>query len=265
MPAEAIKLQILFEDVAAGNQIDDIDHLDSDTVEQIPQIASEMGFHRDPHDKSMRAGGFVFQPFENTKDNRELLQQCVEKLEEQFPKLDISYGIGEGNDPRTSVAKKCDITVKNIEKGDNDPDTAADTVEDSESPDWRASLDYSDGKSKQRVGKPRDQSSDKASSTGFDDRTEQDSELPEDSFNRIKKTAKADDEHQIHSYADIEHTIMYTVDENSEELVFESMERGGLGDDDGLAYALTHNEVHCTCGETNMTKKEAIEHLHQIS
>lgn len=71
----------------------------------------------------------------------------------------------------------------------------------------------------------------------------------------------SDDEHRLHSFADISHEITYRLDEDEDQLAFNSMRQEEIGDVDSLDYALEQNLIHCICGEHNMRKQEAVNHL----
>jgi hypothetical protein len=71
----------------------------------------------------------------------------------------------------------------------------------------------------------------------------------------------SDEDHFIYSLADIGHEITYRLNEDENELVFNSMTRDDRGGGDGLDIALEHNLVHCICGEERMSKEEAVDHL----
>jgi len=67
-----------------------------------------------------------------------------------------------------------------------------------------------------------------------------------------------DTEHIIHSFGDISHMIKYELSNGG--LEFDSMEHFEIAGD-SLDMALQVEHVHCTCGKTNMSRKEAIDHL----
>ena len=52
-----------------------------------------------------------FQPFENTEENRALVEESVRKIADEFPELEISYQMWENRDAGMVVAKRCTIQI----------------------------------------------------------------------------------------------------------------------------------------------------------
>lgn len=112
MPAEAVGFDLYFTELQSPeNTLDSVDSLDAETVNRIQQIVSETGFHPDPHDESIMGGTFNFQPFENTPENKELLEECVKEIETEFPKLDASYNIKKNRNRGVNAAKMCNLAI----------------------------------------------------------------------------------------------------------------------------------------------------------
>jgi hypothetical protein len=156
MPAEAVKLDL------------HVDGLDPDDIDDIEQTVAKLGFQSDPHSEPMMNGVINFQPFENTEENRELVEKCATRLKEDFPDLNVRYEIGENRDPGILASQYCNIIVEPESESKASGDSS-DPTEDSDSPDWRAFGD-DDAREKKRVGSSYTQSTD--TSTDFDDGVE---------------------------------------------------------------------------------------------
>ena len=104
MPDEAVALDLYFPNT---------DNLESDSINEIRRIVSETEFQPDPHDESMMGGTINFQPFENCQENRNLLEKCIKKIENEFPGLKVSYEIKRNRDAGRLPAKQCVIKVVN--------------------------------------------------------------------------------------------------------------------------------------------------------
>jgi hypothetical protein len=148
MPAEAAELTFSCEGDIGSNQISDIE-----------EIVSEYGFNI--HSDAVTS--LVFQPFENTEENKKLVEACVAEVESEFPDLDIKYGKHSNKDPGKRVSRIFDIKIIG-EKG-----VSNDTTDDSDDYEWRRFNDSDDGE-KKRVRAPRTQSTDDVVSTDPDDR-----------------------------------------------------------------------------------------------
>lgn len=182
---------------------------------------SSVGFHS--AGEKISGGDFAdslnYQPFENTRENIQLIETCVDEISGKFPNVEVDYRITRTNERDAATQQQCAITIEGEEK---EGDTSS-----------------NDGK-------------------------RQESDAQAEAYTSRHRQEQASDRHQIHSYADIHHTINYSLDEDSQKLVFDSMERGGVTPTDGLDHALENNDVHCSCGKTNLSKQEAIKHLNDI-
>jgi hypothetical protein len=103
MPDEAVALDLYFPD---PNSID-VD------VNEIKSLVATTGFQQDPHDQAMMGGNINFQPFEYNQENRELLEECVKQIENEFSELSASYEIKQNRDVGKLPAKQCTIKITN--------------------------------------------------------------------------------------------------------------------------------------------------------
>lgn len=253
MPAEALAFVVTFENITEDNK------------NKIDQIIGERGFH--PAEVTARDGSLHYQPFENTDKNIQLIETCVGRISDAIPNVEVEYEITRSN--RRFTRLQCGITVESEDEVDTGDVGTVDRGVDQEAPtsierEWRATLATDDKKETVGSSHPqrnREPNKEPTESENELKRQEADSQVEAQTSQRRNEQSR--DRHQIHSYADIHHTINYSLDKDSQELVFDSMERGGVTPTDGLDHALETNDVHCSCGKTNLSEQEAVEHLNR--
>lgn len=138
MPNEAVQLDLR------------TDGLDSDDIDTAQDIVSNVGFQPNHHDVQVTNGTVNFQPFENTEANQELLEKCVERINNEFSNADTQYEIRENRDRAMPASKRCTITVESG-RGNDVSGNTPEATEDSDDAEWRAFAD-SDGEEKERAG-----------------------------------------------------------------------------------------------------------------
>ncbi|MDT3434650.1 hypothetical protein [Haloarcula sp. 1CSR25-25] len=103
MPEPAVNLIVSLRDLIDENRESDINH--------IWQTLIDNGFKPTVHDDEIRAEALLFQPFEDTSENRELIQKCVKELDADFPELEIEYSTFVNGDPEKFAEKTCNIII----------------------------------------------------------------------------------------------------------------------------------------------------------
>lgn len=104
MPEKAVELTLFVYDLVDEGRESDI--------ARIWEIVSENGFHRTPYGDEPQGDGLMFQPFEDTDENRELIEKCIEEIKAEFPDLDVEYWMGKNGDDMKLPEKTCEVTVK---------------------------------------------------------------------------------------------------------------------------------------------------------
>lgn len=140
MPAESVALDI------------DVNALGEDDIDRVHEIVSDSGFHPHPYDEGAIGGIINYQPFENTEENRELLEQCVNKIASELPDAEVTYDLRKNRDAGRVVGKQCYLTVRTeISGGEKEHTDSGQPSDESRvgapiqehdgdsSPDWRAS------------------------------------------------------------------------------------------------------------------------------
>lgn len=162
MPAEALSFTVNFENI------------DKNSISSIDEIISDVGFH--PASGPMAGGDFTnslnYQPFEDTEENRQLIERCVDKISDEFPDAGVEHQIRYNKDRGAIIQQRCEITIKNREKGHTTSDSTNNTTEDSDDPKWREFADSND-REKKRVGGSHARFDDDSASTDSDNDTEQ--------------------------------------------------------------------------------------------
>jgi len=103
MPEKAVELMVFVYDL--------VDEDRESEISQIFQIVTENGFHGTTYGDEPEGDALLFQPFEDTPQNEELLQECVREIEAEFPDFDVEYWMGRNRDSMRLPEKKCKITV----------------------------------------------------------------------------------------------------------------------------------------------------------
>lgn len=232
-----------------------VSELEAGHINVIEEVASRCGFNI--HSDAVTC--LVFQPFENTEENKKLVEECIEEIRTQFPDLEVSYSEISNKDPGKRVVRTHKITI-------TDKSVSDDVTDDSTDHEDEASTDIEDIRAN-RGDVPQDKDTNENLTTGVkltNDEEDADRNLNREQFHeRLDQLGEEMDDIDHIVEKEVRLTYLTELDGDTLRVNDSPMTAREMG------YG-HHNEFeygqffYCNCGDRFWNKEAAKDHLVEV-